>query len=96
MSETHRHRADAVEIAAALTPGEKPRRKNYYLHQSKITMAREILGASTETEAIDAALDLVIYGEALARGTEEMEGEVYRDVLGIAAEVPAADPADEG
>ncbi len=95
MSETSRHRADAAELAAALTPGDKPRRKNYYLHQSKITMAREILGASTETEAIDAALDLVIYGEALARGTEEMEGEVYRDVLGIADEAPEPDAMDE-
>jgi len=49
-------------------------------------MAKEILGAATETEAIDGALDLLIYGEALARGTEEMDGEEYVDVLGIAGE----------
>lgn len=67
---------------------EKPTRKNHYLYQSKIDLAKEILGARTETEALDGALDLLIYGEALARGTEEMEGEQYRDVLGISDELP--------
>jgi hypothetical protein len=75
-------------VSAALDPEEKPTRKNHYLYQSKIDMAKEILGANTETEALNGALDLLIYGEALARGTEEMEGEEYHDVLGIAGEVP--------
>jgi hypothetical protein len=83
-------RAGAADVRAALNPGEKPTRKNHYRYQSKIDMAKEILGARTETEALDGALDLLIYGEALARGTEEMEGEEYRDVLGIAGEVPNA------
>lgn len=68
--------------------GEKRVRKNHYLYQSKIDMVKEILNAKTETEALDGALDLLIYGESLARGTEAMEGEEYRDVLGIAGEVP--------
>lgn len=68
--------------------GEKPKRKNHYLYQSKIDMVREILGVRTETEALDGALDLLIYGEALATGTEAMEGEEYHDVLGVASEVP--------
>jgi hypothetical protein len=51
-------------------------------------MAKEILGVRTETEALDGALDMLIYGEALARGTEAMLGEEYSDVLGIAHEVP--------
>lgn len=70
------------------TPAEKPVRKNHYLYQSKIDMVREILDAGTETEALDRALDLVIYGEALARGTEAMLGEEYHDVLGIEDELP--------
>ena len=79
--------------AKALTPpqsGEKPTRKNHFLYQSKLDLAKEILGAETETAALDAALDLVIYGEALARGTEAMAGEEYHDVLGIGSEIPGA------
>jgi hypothetical protein len=75
-------------------PREKPTRKNHYLYQSKIDMAREILGAATETETLDRALDLLIYGETLARGTEAMEGEEYDDVLGLAVEVPDDRPAE--
>lgn len=81
-------RVGGEDVRAALDPDEKPTRKNHYLYQSKIDMAKEILGAKTETEALDGALDLLIYGEALARGTEEMEGEEYRDVLDIAGEIP--------
>lgn len=66
---------------------ERPVRKNHYLLQSKLDMAREILGARTETDALDMALDLVIYGESLAQGTLSLAGERYRDVLGIASEV---------
>jgi ribosomal protein S30 len=73
---------------------EKPTRKNHYLYQSKIDLAREILGVETETAALDAALDLLIYGEMMARGTEAMAGEEYKDVLGIAGDVP--DAAAEG
>jgi len=69
---------------------ERPVRKNHYLYQSKIDMAKKVLGVNTETEAIDTALDLLIYGEALAVGTEEMFGEEYIDVLGIADEVPGS------
>lgn len=83
----NRH-SEAADVRARLNPDEKPTRKNHYLYQSKIDMAKEILGATTETGAIDGALDLLIYGEALARGTEEMEGEEYVDVLDIAGEVP--------
>lgn len=67
---------------------ERPVRKNYYLYQSKIDMVKELLQAKTETEAVGGALDVLIYGEALARGTESMAGEEYHDVLGIAGEVP--------
>jgi hypothetical protein len=80
--------AEATRFGGSLSKGEKPTRKNHYLYQSKIDLAKEILGVKTETEALNGALDLLIYGEALARGTEEMEGEEYHDVLGIAGESP--------
>jgi hypothetical protein len=32
---------------------------------------------------------MLIYGEALAKGTEAMEGEEYVDVSGIADEIPS-------
>lgn len=50
--------------------------------------AEKSLGVKTETEALNGALDLLIYGKALARGTEAMLGEEYNDVLGVAGEVP--------
>jgi hypothetical protein len=79
---------EAPRASPPLARAERPVRKNHYLYQSKIDMAREILGATSETETLDRALDLLIYGEALARGTEEMAGDSYEDVLGIAEEVP--------
>jgi hypothetical protein len=94
MAEPGNHRIKAADLAAALAADEKPRRKNHYLYQSKIDMAKKILGADTETEALDGALDMLIYAEALARGTEEMAGEEYVDVLGIADEVPNAPQED--
>jgi hypothetical protein len=90
MGKSENQAVQAADLAEALAPEEKPRRKNHFLYQSKIDMAKKILGASTETEALDGALDLLIYAEAMARGTEEMEGEEYVDVLGIADEIPAA------
>lgn len=73
----------------AVTAKEKRTRKNHYLHQSKLDLAKKVLGAKTETEALDKALDLVIYGELMAKGTERMVGEDYHDVLGLVEEIPA-------
>jgi hypothetical protein len=38
------------------------------MDQRKLDVARRALGAKTETEAIDRALDLVAFGEELAKG----------------------------
>ncbi len=84
----YRSTSRADEFASPGNAVEKPKRKNHYLHQSKIDMAKKILGVKTETEALNGALDMLIYGEALARGTEDMLGEEYSDVLGLAHEVP--------
>ncbi|HSW29459.1 MAG TPA: hypothetical protein VLH75_08270 [Longimicrobiales bacterium] len=45
-------------------------RKNYRLTQSKLDVAQRVLGTRTETETIEQALDLVAFGERLARRTE--------------------------
>jgi hypothetical protein len=44
------------------------RRKNYYLDEKKIRRVRTILGAKTATEAIDAALNLVVFRKEMLRG----------------------------
>ena len=43
------------------------KRKNYYLDEKKIRRVRAILGAKTETEAIDAALNLVVFRKEIRR-----------------------------
>lgn len=89
------HTAMVREVAPVYgispAPEEKPVRKNHYLYQSKLDLARMILGVRTETDTLDVALDLVIFGEALALGTEAMAGEEYHDVLGHGAELPGSE-----
>jgi hypothetical protein len=46
------------------------KRKNYYLDERKIRRAKAILGAQTETQAIDAALDLVVFRKDALRVPE--------------------------
>jgi hypothetical protein len=58
------------------------RRKNFRLPQSKLDTARQILGTKTETETIERALDLVAFGERLAKGTEEARGLPWTDAHG--------------
>ena len=53
---------------------EAPKKKNLRLHQSKIDEAREILGTATETETIEAALDLVIFRKERTEGVRAMRG----------------------
>jgi DNA-binding ferritin-like protein (Dps family) len=48
--------------------------KSYRLSQRKIDAAKRILGAETETEAIETALDMVAFGHALAEGTRALVG----------------------
>jgi hypothetical protein len=48
--------------------GEGWVRKNVVMDQRKLDAARRILGAATETEAIDVALDLVAFRRELVRG----------------------------
>ncbi len=50
------------------------RRKNYYLDERKIKRAKSILKASTETQAIDAALDLVVFRKEILDSLEKVAG----------------------
>jgi hypothetical protein len=61
---------------------DAPKRKNYRLRQSKLDAARRVLGTTTETETIERALDLVVFGERLASGTARARGRAWNDVTG--------------
>jgi len=50
------------------------KRKNYYLDEKKIHRVRKILGARTETEAIDAALNLVVFRREILKSLEKVAG----------------------
>jgi len=50
------------------------KRKNYYLDEKKIRPARTILGTITETEAIDAALNLVVFRKEIIKALEKVAG----------------------
>jgi hypothetical protein len=50
------------------------KRKNYYLDERKINKAKSILKASTETQAINAALDLVVFRKEILDSLEKVAG----------------------
>lgn len=50
------------------------KRKNYYLDEKKIRKVREILRAKTETEAINNALDLVVFRRDILKSLEKVAG----------------------
>ena len=50
------------------------KRKNYYLDEKKIRRVKTILGAKTETEAIDAALSLVVFRKEILKSLEKVAG----------------------
>lgn len=57
-------------------------RKNVVMDQRKLDVARRALGAATETEAIDQALDFVAFRDELAKGfTAVRRGGGVEDVL---------------
>jgi hypothetical protein len=54
--------------------GERRVPRTYRLPLSKINKAKRALGATTATETIERALDLVVFREDLIRGTQAMFG----------------------
>jgi len=67
--------------AAVPKAGERPAKKNFRLFQSKIDRAKKALGAETETEAIEQALDLVIFREELVKGVRAMKEAELIDIF---------------
>jgi Arc/MetJ family transcription regulator len=50
------------------------KRKNYYLDENKIRRVMTILGVKTETEAIDAALNLVVFRKEILKSLKKVAG----------------------
>jgi hypothetical protein len=50
------------------------RRKNVNVDQTKLDRVRELLGSSTETEAIDQALSMLLFREELVAGMAQIGG----------------------
>jgi hypothetical protein len=77
-----RIRTPRVAEAPAIEYGsEATRKKNLRLHQSKIDRARKILGTRSETETIEAALDLVVFRQELLEGVQAMKGARLADLF---------------
>jgi hypothetical protein len=49
-------------------------RKEFWLDPKLLRTARELLGASSEREAVEMALDLVAFRQELIRGTRSLAG----------------------
>lgn len=67
--------------------GRPPRgwvRKNLHIDQRKLDVARKVLGAKTETEAVDAALDAIAFRKEISGGIRRVRDagglhDIYRD-----------------
>jgi Arc/MetJ family transcription regulator len=63
------------------SPTRKPRarksqvrRKNLNIDQGKLDRVRKVLGVRTETEAVDQALDMILFREELLEGIDRIAG----------------------
>ncbi len=61
------------------------KRKNIFIAQDKLTRVQRLLNARTETEAVDKALDQVLFGEEVMAALLEAagKGKKVKDVFGI-------------
>jgi hypothetical protein len=50
------------------------KRKNYYLDEKKIQHVKKLLGAHTETEAINRALDIIALREDILKSLQKVAG----------------------
>ncbi|MBA3343532.1 MAG: hypothetical protein H0T48_17080 [Gemmatimonadaceae bacterium] len=48
------------------------KRKNMLMDQRKLNMAKAVLGVETETAAVEAALDMVVFRAEVFRGLDEL------------------------
>ena len=57
------------------------RRKNMRIDQIKLRKVMELLGVATETEAVDQALDLLLFRRELSDGIQRLAGTgIVRDI----------------
>ena len=68
-------------MSSAGTPGNKPRTnrkrkvaRTFRLTPGKVEAAQRILGVATATDAIETALDMVVFREELIAGTRAAHG----------------------
>lgn len=69
-------------------PTSRKARKQFILDQRKISKAKKILGARTETETVDRALDVIIADDEVDRAHQAFatSGVEIRDVFSRATE----------
>ena len=60
------------------------KRKNVLIDHSKLTRVQQLLNARTETEAIDKALDQVLFGEEIMSSLNDTagRGKKIKDIFG--------------
>lgn len=60
------------------------KRKNIHIDQDKLTKVQQLFDAKTETQAIDQALDQVLFGEEVMAALHKAagKGKAVRDVFG--------------
>jgi hypothetical protein len=49
-------------------------RKNFRLDQKRLDAVKRVLGARTETEAVETALDMILFRRELVAGVDAMVG----------------------
>lgn len=60
------------KAAPTTRPERNMVRKNFYVDQSKLDLAKASLGTVTETETVDRALDRIIFAAELSAGIEAL------------------------
>ncbi len=50
------------------------KRKNYYLDEVKIKKVQKILGTKTETEALNKAMDIIVFRTELLESLKKVSG----------------------
>jgi len=75
---------------------ENIRRKNLNIDQTKLDEVRKLLGASTEPEAVDQALSLLLMREEMSAGIRRIAGTGgVRNVFEVAPPTPPNRPAPD-
>jgi hypothetical protein len=61
----------AYNVASVAPSGGRRVRKNMDMDQGKLDLAKRALGVRTETDAVDAALDLVVFQAEVFSGIDQ-------------------------